>query len=228
MKSKGLHEYQDSRQCGTLNLGHTARKKSRPRFVILSRQFDSRLFGMRTFMFFPQRHHFAQHAQAIVNEIDFAPLGMVPAHGNFADAQSGALREIKQLHIEGEAVDASGFENRPTNIEAERFETTLRIPKRQAGGKPHKKVENAATLFAPRGLVPTDQAAIDRARTKRNIDIAFCYGLDHRRRLAERRGKIRVEKKTDRFLCRQQSRTNSSAFAAIRKILEQLRRDIRF
>ncbi len=178
-------------------------------------------------MFFSQRDHFAQHAQAIVNEIDLASLCMVPAHGNFADAQSGALREIKQLDIEGEAVDVSGFENRATNIEAERFETTLRVPKRQAGGKPHKKVENAATLFAPPGLVPTDQAAIDRARTKRNIDIAICNGLDHLRRLAERRGKIRVEKKTDRFLRRQQSRTNSSAFAAIWKILEQLRRNFR-
>ena len=96
----------------------------------------------------------------------------------------------------------SGFENRATNIEAECFETTLRVPKRQAGGKPHKKVENAASLFTQPGLVLTDQAAIDRARTKRNIDIAICYGLDHLRRLAERRGKVRVEKKTDRFLRR--------------------------
>ena len=58
---------------------------------------------------------------------------MIPAHRNFAQAQAGALREIKQLNIESKAIDPSGFENRAANIETKRFKSALRVPKRQTG-----------------------------------------------------------------------------------------------
>jgi hypothetical protein len=112
---------------------------------------------------YAKRNHFSQHPQAIVKEADFAALRVVPADRNFAGAQSGAVRQIKQLDIEGKTVDASGFDNRPTNVEAERFETALRIPKWQAGGDTHNKVEDASSLFASPGLMLTDQAAVEGA-----------------------------------------------------------------
>src|SRR5256885_13168216 len=51
----------------------------------------------------------------------------------------------------------SGFENGAADIEAKCFETTLRVPKPQAGGESHKKIEDAASLFTPPGLVLTDR-----------------------------------------------------------------------
>src|SRR5947207_7128450 len=78
----------------------------------------------------PQHDHFPQHPQAVVDEMDLARLGMIPAHRNFADAQPGTLRQIKQLDVKSEAIDASGLENGTADVDTKRFETTLRIPKR--------------------------------------------------------------------------------------------------
>src|SRR5439155_9248916 len=150
-----------------------------------------------------QRDHLAQHPQAILHERDFASFRVVPAHRNFAQAQTGTLREIKQLNIESKAIDPRGFENRAANIETKRFKSALRIPKRQTGRDAHKQVENPAALLTAPRLMMTDQAAIERARAKGDVELSGGDRLDHFRRLLERRGKIGIEKQADRFLCRQ-------------------------
>jgi hypothetical protein len=76
---------------------------------------------------------------------------MIPAHGNFTDAQSGALREIKQLDVKGEVIEASCFENWAADIDGKCFETTLRVPKRQASGKSDKKIENPTSCSRRQG-----------------------------------------------------------------------------
>jgi hypothetical protein len=48
---------------------------------------------------------FAQHAQTIVQEANFASLLMIPAHRYLTQAQTGVLRQIKQLDIKGESVE---------------------------------------------------------------------------------------------------------------------------
>ena len=88
---------------------------------------------------------------------------MIPAHRNFADPQSGATREKKQLDIESESIDARGFQNWATYIHTERLETTLRVPKRKIGSEANKQIKNAASLFAPPWLMLTDQSPIQGA-----------------------------------------------------------------
>ena len=79
-----------------------------------------------------------QHPEAIVEKTHFAALGMIPAHGNFAQTQAGMTRQIEQLDVESEAVNTSGLQNWAANIEAKCFEAALRVPKRQAGRDPHQ------------------------------------------------------------------------------------------
>src|SRR5262249_59501472 len=92
-----------------------------------------------------QPDYFAQHLQAVVEEINFAALGMVPADWNFADAQTSALRQTKKLYVEREALDPSCFEDRSARVEAERLDAALGVPKGQAGREPHRKLKEAAT-----------------------------------------------------------------------------------
>src|SRR6266571_9305435 len=80
-----------------------------------------------------QHDHFPQHPQAIAEKTNFASLRMIPAHGNLPNSQAGTLREIKQLHIKREAIHASGFQDRTTNIETKGLEPALGVPKRQTG-----------------------------------------------------------------------------------------------
>src|SRR5262249_50208906 len=100
-----------------------------------------------------QRDHFPQHSQAVVEKTDLASCGMIPADRDFTNAQSGAMRQKKQLDIERETISLRRLQNRPANVEAKRLKTALGVPKRQAGCGPHKKVENTAPLLSPPGLV---------------------------------------------------------------------------
>src|SRR5437773_1691380 len=150
-------------------------------------------------------------------------LAMNPAHRNYADAQPCTLLKIKQLDVEGEAIDASGFENGTADVDTKCFETTLRIPKRQVGGEAHQQIKNTTRLFTPPRLMLADQATVQRTRAKRNVDLAVGNRFDHLRRLLQGRRKIGIEEKSDRLLRRQQSQTHCGAFAAIWKILEETR-----
>src|SRR5262249_23370387 len=173
-----------------------------------------------------QPDYFAQHLQAVAEEINFAALGMVPSDWNFADAQTSALRQIKQLYVEREALDPSYFEDWSARVEAERLEAALRVPKGQPGGEPHQKIEHAARLLAAPWLMNSDQAAVHRARAKRDVHFAICDGLDELRCLLKRRGKIGIGKKADWPLRGEQSGPHRGALSAIRKIFQQTRGDL--
>src|ERR1043166_4642850 len=110
-----------------------------------------------------QCDHFAQHADAVSEEIDLAPFGVVPAHGNFANAQPGALREEEQLDVEGEPIHACRLEDRSANVEAKRFESTLRVPEGQTSRNAHEQIENAPGVLPPPRLMDADELAIERA-----------------------------------------------------------------
>jgi hypothetical protein len=58
-----------------------------------------------------QRDHLAQHAQAVAEKTNFASFRVIPAHWNFANSQTGAVREKEQLHVEREAIDPRLFKN---------------------------------------------------------------------------------------------------------------------
>jgi len=175
----------------------------------------------------PQSDHFSQHQQAVAKETNFASFSVIPADRNFPDAQSGAVCKKKQLDIESEALDARCLKNRPANIEPKCLEPALGVPKRQSGGDAHEQIENTARLFSPPRLMDSDQAAVQSARAECNVDFAVCDWSDHLRRFAERGRKVCIKKQTDRFSRGKQSGTNSGAFAAIWKILQQACCDLR-
>jgi len=144
-----------------------------------------------------QRDHFAQHAQTVAQKTNFAALSVVPTHWNFANPQIGPMREIKQLHVEREALDPRRFKNRSACLQAKRFKSALRIPKRQSGGEPHQQIKDAAGLLSSPRLKNSDQAAIQSARAKCDIHFAICDGFDQLRCFLKWRGKIGVGEKSD-------------------------------
>src|SRR5215471_18166014 len=98
---------------------------------------------------------------------------MVPTNWNFPNPQTGSMREIKQLHVECETVDPRRFKNRSARLEAKRFKSALRVPKRQSGCEPHKQIKNTPPLLSPPRLMDPDQAAIQSARAKCDVHFAI-------------------------------------------------------
>src|SRR5205814_5722037 len=148
-----------------------------------------------------QRDHLAQHAQTVAEKANFTALSVVPTHWNFADPQTGPMREIKQLDVEREAFDPRRFKNRSARLQAKRFKSALRVPKRQSGGEPHQQIKNTAGLLSPPRLMNSDQIAIECARAKRDLHFAICDGFDQLRRLLKWRGKICIGKNSDWCSC---------------------------
>src|SRR4051812_8376383 len=109
------------------------------------------------------RDHFPQHSQAITKKTDLATLGVVPTHRNFTDAQSGMLREVKQLDIESETIEAGGLQNRAAYVEAKSLEPALRIPKWQPSRDADEQVERATSLLTSPRLMDANQPAIQGA-----------------------------------------------------------------
>ena len=102
------------------------------------------------------RNYFSKHPQAVTEKANFASFSVVPADRNFSNAQSGAVRKEKQLNIEGETIEPRRLQNRPANVEPERLEPALRVPKWQTGCDPHKEIESTSCLFPPPRLVNPD------------------------------------------------------------------------
>src|SRR5512132_2962238 len=132
---------------GTSNLDGVSRKKSCGLPVAASlrdappargKHFCVALRAAKRLQMSAQRDHFAQHAQTVAQKANFAALSVVPRHWNFANPQIGPMREIKQLDVEREAFDPRRFKNRSAHLEAKRFKSALRVPKRQPGGEPHQ------------------------------------------------------------------------------------------
>jgi hypothetical protein len=103
-----------------------------------------------------QRDHFAQHAQAVAQKTNFTAFSVVPTHWNFANPQTGPMREIKQLDVEREAFDPRRFKNRSARLEAKRFKSALRVPKRQPGGESHQQIKDTPGLLSPPRLMNSD------------------------------------------------------------------------
>jgi len=189
--------------------------------VILAAKAKKLAAKIAALQFYSQLDHLAQHPQAVVNEMNFAAFPMIPTHRNLAQAQSGALREIKELDIESKPLDSRGFQNWPTNIETKSFESALCVPKRKSGCDAREQIENPTGGFATPWLMFANQAAIQRARSKGKIDIVICDRPDHFGSFFKRRGQIGIKKQSDRSLRRRQSFPNSRAFPAVRKIFKQ-------
>ena len=96
-----------------------------------------------------QLDDFAQHTQAIVNQMDLASFVMVPSHRNLTQPQAGAARQVEQLDIKTESIDSRRFDNRTALRHLECFETTLRVPKRQARRRANDQIKNPPRLLAP-------------------------------------------------------------------------------
>src|SRR6266496_5720493 len=169
--------------------------------------------------------HFSQHSQAVAEKANFTPFSVVPADRNFPNAQSGAMREKKQLNIKSETVNPRRLQNWPTNVESKCLEPALGVPKWKAGCNANKKIENTATLFSPPGLMYAHQAAIERTRSQSNVDFAVCNRLAQFWRLCDRCGKICVRKKCNRFSRGKQSGADRRALPAIWKIFQQAHSD---
>src|SRR6266850_1154844 len=126
---------------------------------------------------------------------------MSPAHGNLHCVQSVMARQVQQLRIKSEALDALLLENDATLFTAECFEAALRIDEGQPQNDANDLVENNARKFAERGLVHGDQAAVHGARTDSHI-VVF-QGLDELSSFFDRCGEIGVREKSNsatRFL----------------------------
>ena len=88
---------------------------------------------------------------------------MIPAHWNLAHPEIRPAREIEELNVETEPVRFRPLEDRPEDLEAKGFESTLRVPKRKSGRGSNDEIENTAALFAPPWLTMTDQPAVESA-----------------------------------------------------------------
>ena len=104
---------------------------------------------------------------------------MVPADRNLTQAQLGQMRQINQFNVETEAIDLRRLYQRPADTHPKSLEAALRVPKRKCGSEPDYQIKYAAALFAPPGLMKSNQSAIQRAGTKRQIVFAALNRLDH-------------------------------------------------
>src|SRR5919108_1951518 len=122
MKSEGLHLMKK------INLFADRNKKSAADQAVTPSEpsHSSRPLGSRRFL--AQRYHFAQHAETVAEKTHFSSFRVIPAHRDLADTQTGAMGQIKQLHIKREALDSRCLEHRATRVEAKRFKAALRIP----------------------------------------------------------------------------------------------------
>lgn len=125
---------------------------------------------------------------------------MIPADWNFPQTQAGPLSEYEQLDVESESDETGGCQNRTANIQPERLEPALGVPKWQPGRESYQEIENSPPLFAQPGLMAPDQAAIKGARAKGKIDFSIGDRCNNFRYFVERCGKIGIEKQPDSSL----------------------------
>src|ERR1700730_10293340 len=103
---------------------------------------------------------------------------MVPTHRHFAQTQACLIRLEQQLDIKGEADGMRSFQKRAENIESERFETALSVPKRHPGCESHDQVKYAPGLLSSPWLMNPDQSPIQCARTEGDIHLALRNWFD--------------------------------------------------
>src|SRR5712664_1998044 len=147
---------------------------------------------------------------------------MPPAHGNFNRAQAMMPRQVQQLRVEPKTLNRLLLEDDAAAFAPERFETTLRIDKRQPQDTLYYLVENDSGEFAEGRLVHADQAAVHRPRA--NSHVMGLQSVNELTSFFNRCGKIRVREKCDaaaRFL---HSAAYAVAFASIDTIRDHAQR----
>jgi len=95
----------------------------------------------------------AEHHQTIAEHVNFCRRIVPPSNGNFRSSQAVTFREEKYFRIESEAFDALLLEDDSRRLPHERLEPALCIGEWQAGGDPHKTVEDHAGKFSQPLLV---------------------------------------------------------------------------
>src|SRR6266849_564765 len=126
---------------------------------------------------------------------------MPPAYRNFNRSQSMAPRQVQQLRVEPESFNPLLLEDDAAALAPERFETALRIDKRQPQDASHNLVKNDSGKFAKGSLVHADQAAVHRPGA--NSDVIGLQSINEFAGFLNWRGEIRVREKCDaaaRFL----------------------------
>src|SRR6476661_2784530 len=124
---------------------------------------------------------------------------MPPAHGNLPCVQSVVARQVQQLGIKSEALDALLFENDAAPFAAEGLETALGIDKRQPQHDSHDLIEKDARKLTESRLVHGDQGAVHGARTDSHITVF--QGLEELPSLFNGCGKVRVGKESNSAPC---------------------------
>ena len=77
--------------------------------------------------------------------------------------QTRAMRLVQQLDVESEAIDGSGFDERPAHAHTECFEAALRVPEGKPGCQTEDQIERASAPLAVPWLVCADEAAVERS-----------------------------------------------------------------
>src|SRR4029077_9306787 len=120
-------------------------------FVLQSeRRFRSRRAGhrgLRTWIPAPQRipanhENVQKHLDTVAPHAHFSGRRMRPAHRNFHRAQAVMPRQVQELRIKAEALDALLLEDHAAAFTAKGLEAALCIDKGQTEDGAHDKIEN--------------------------------------------------------------------------------------
>src|SRR5260370_27907549 len=120
---------------------------------------------------------------------------MPPAHRNFNRAQAMMPRQVQQLRVKPESFNPLLLEDDAAAFAPERFETALRIDKRQPQDASYNLVKNDSGKFAKGSLVHADQAAVHRPGA--NSHVIGLQSVNDLPDFLNRRGGIRVREKCD-------------------------------
>src|SRR5712692_9794167 len=107
------------------------------------------------------------------------------------------MRQVNQLDVKTKAIDSSRFDQGPADAHAKSFESALRVPKRQARRQTNDQVEYAAALFTAPGLMHSDQAPIERARSEGEIAFTVKNRIDQFGCFVNWSRQIRIRKQHD-------------------------------
>src|SRR3989441_4194050 len=86
--------------------------------------------------------HFAEHAQAVAEDVNLGLWVVRPTHGNFDGAQAVAFGEEEDFGVEAEALDALLLKDDARVFADEGFKAALRVGEIQPGDRADDGIEN--------------------------------------------------------------------------------------
>src|SRR5689334_1143454 len=102
-----------------------------------------------------------QKARRVAHDAQLAALIMVPTHGYLFQAKLREISDVQVFHIEAEAFDGRGFDDRAADVHTKCLEAALRIPEWKPRRQAHDEIDNAPSLLAPPGLMHADQTSVE-------------------------------------------------------------------